>query len=168
MRFRCQNVFNCDAPTYWTKIFFDKEYNDGLYRNVLGFKSFEIQELTGEPGGDRTRRMYTEPMAEAPAVVTKLIGGGLAYTERGSFDAKTEKWTYAITTNKLTEKVRIGGTLWVEPRGDKKIERICEVELEVNVFGVGGVIEKFIADTTRDSYEKTAKYTNEFIAKKGL
>ena len=168
MRFRCQNVFNCDAETYWTKIFFDTEYNDALYRNVLGFKAFEVQELTGETGGDRTRRTYTEPKADAPAVVTKLIGGGLAYTERGRFDAKAQKWSYEITTNKLSDRVRIGGTLWVEPRGDRRIERICEVDLEVKVLGIGGVVEKYIADTTRDSYEKTAVYTNEFIAKKGL
>ncbi len=64
--------------------------------------------------------------------------------------------------------MKIGGTLWVEPRGEKKIERICEVELEVNVFGIGGVVEKFIADTTRESYEKTALYTNDFLARKGL
>lgn len=168
MRFRCQNVFHCDAETYWTKVFFDPEYNKGLYTGTLGFKAFEILELTGEPGGDRTRKMFTEPKSEAPAVVTKLIGGGLSYTETGRFDAKTQKWTYSIATNKLSEKVRIGGTLWVEPRGEKKIERICEVDLEVNVFGVGGAIEKFIADTTRESYEKTAKYTNEFLARKAL
>ncbi len=168
MRFRCQNVFNCDAETYWSKVFFDVEYNRGLYLGTLGFKQFEVLELTGEPGGDRTRKMFTEPKNDAPAVVTKLIGGGLNYTERGRFDAKTQKWTYEITTNKLSDKVRIGGTLWVEPRGDKKIERICEVDLEVNVFGVGGVVEKFIADTTRESYEKTAQYTNAFLANKGL
>ena len=101
-------------------------------------------------------------------MVTKLIGGGLSYTEVGRFDAKTQKWSYDITTNKMADKVRIGGTLWVEPRGEKKIERICEVDLQVNVFGIGGMVEKFIADTTRESYEKTAKYTNEFIASHGL
>lgn len=168
MRFRCSNVFNCDANTYWTKVFFDPEYNKGLYLGTLGFKQFEILELTGEPGGDRTRKMFTEPKSDAPAVVTKLIGGGLSYTETGRFDAKSQKWTYAITTNKLSEKVRIGGTLWVEPRGDKRIERICEVDLEVSVFGVGGVVEKFIADTTRESYEKTAVYTNDWLAKQSL
>jgi hypothetical protein len=167
MKFRCSNVFNCDATTYWTKLFFDAEYNEGLYKGALGFKEFKLLEITGEPGGDRTRKIFTEPKSEAPAVVTKLIGGGIAYNETGRFDAKSGKWTYEIVTTKLSDKIRVGGQLWVEPRGDKKVERICDIEIEVAIFGVGGTIEKFIADTTRESYEKTAKYTNEFIAKKG-
>ena len=168
MRFVCKNTFNCNAETYWTKVFFDKEYNEGLYTKALGFKAFEILELTGESGGDRTRRMYTEPKTDAPAIITKLIGGGLTYSEKGKFDSKTQKWSYEITTSKLADKVRIGGTLWVEPRGDDKVERFCVVDLQVSVFGIGGAVEKYIADTTRESYEKTAIYTNEFIRTKGL
>ena len=167
MKLRCSNIFNCDADTFWTKLFFDREYNEGLYKGALGFKDFKLLELTGEPGGDRTRKMLTEPKTDAPAVVTKLIGGGLTYTETGRLDAKTGKWIYEIATSKLSDKVKIKGQLWVEPRGDRKVERIGEIEIEVKIFGVGGAIEKFIADTTRDSYEKTATYTNDFIAKKG-
>ncbi len=166
MKFRCANIFDCDAHTFWTKLFFDREYNEGLYMNALGFRSFEILEITGEPGGDRTRKILTEPKTETPAVVQKLIGGGITYTETGRLDAKTGKFDYEIVTSKLSDKVKIAGQLWVEPRGDDKVERICDVELHVNIFGVGGAIEKFIAETTRASYEKTAVYTNEFIAKK--
>ena len=61
----------------------------------------------------------------------------------------------------------IGGTFWVEPRGDKKIERICECEVQVKIFGVGGVVESFIEKTTRESYEKTAAFTNRWLAEKG-
>lgn len=166
MKFRCANIFDCDAHTFWTKLFFDREYNEGLYLGALGFKRFEILEVTGEPGGDRTRKILTEPKTEAPAVVQKLVGGGITYTETGRLDAKTGKFDYAIVTSKLSDKVTIKGQLWVEPRGDQKIERICDVELHVSIFGVGGAIEKFIAEATRASYEKTAVYTNEFIAKK--
>lgn len=168
MKFICTNVFNTDAETYWTKIFFDPDYNSGLYLEGLGFKGFEVLEITGEPGGDRTRRMKTEPKTQTPAVVEKLIGGSITYSEVGRLDAKTGKWTYAITTSKLSDKIKISGTLWVEPRGDRKIERFCEIDIEVKVFGVGGTIEKFVAETTRESYEKTGRFTNAWIAKKGL
>jgi hypothetical protein len=112
--------------------------------------------------------MKTEPKTQTPAVVEKLIGGSITYSETGRFDAKTGKWTYDITTSKLSDKIKISGTLWVEPRGEKKIERFCEIDIEVKVFGVGGTIEKFVADTTRESYEKTGRFTNAWIAKKGL
>ena len=73
-----------------------------------------------------------------------------------------------ITTSKLPDKVKIGGEFWVEPRGEKKIERFCRCDIEVKIFGVGGAIEGFIEKTTRDSYEKAARFTNQFIRDKGL
>jgi hypothetical protein len=167
MKFTCSNIFNCDAETYWTKVFFDADYNTGLYMEGLNFKGFELLEVTGEPGGDRTRRIRTEPRTQTPAVIEKLIGGSITYTESGRLDAKSGKWKFEITTSKLSDKISIGGTLWVEPRGDKKIERFCETNIEVKIFGVGGTIEKFVADTTRESYDKTERFTNEWLKKKG-
>ena len=64
--------------------------------------------------------------------------------------------------------MRIGGKFWVEPRGDKRIERICEVDISVNIFGVGGIVEKFVESETRDSYEKATVFTNDWIKKHGL
>lgn len=168
MKFTCSNVFDTDAETFWTKIFFDPEYNTRLYLDALDFEGFEQLSLTGEPGGDRMRRMKTAPRTEMPALVEKLIGGSITYTEEGRFDAKSGKWTFAITTSKLSDKIGISGVLWVEPRGDRKIERFCETDVTVKIFGVGGTIEKFIAETTRESYVKTARFTNAWIAKHGL
>lgn len=168
MKFTVRNTFETDVDTYWDRIFFDPEYNRRLYLEALGFKGFELLELTGEPGEKRTRKIRTEPAADAPAVVRKLIGESLTYTESGSFDPSTGVWTYQIVTNKLSDKVSIGGRLWAEPKGEKRCERIAEVEVVVKVFGVGGAIEKFIEKTTRDSYVKASAFTNRFIAEKGL
>ena len=168
MQFTIRNTFDTDVDTYWRSLFFDPEYNARLYREALGFKSFELVELTGEPGGPRTRTMRTEPAAEAPAIVRKLIGDSLTYTETGSWDPGTKLWTYRIVTNKLAEKVYIGGRLWAEPRGATQCERIAEVEVRVKVLGVGGAVEKFIEKTTRDSYVKASAFTNAYIAERGL
>gem|GEM_PF-40330 len=167
MKATYKHTFNTDVDTYWSKIFFSTDYNERLFRDVLKFQ-YELVELTGEPGGPRRRRVRIEPKTEAPAVVKKLIGDSIGYLEEGSFDPAARKWTYKITTSKLTEKISINGTFWAEPRGDKKIERICEVELKVDIFGVGGAIEKFIAETTGQSYEKAWQFTNQYIAEKGL
>lgn len=167
-KFTLRNIFETDRETFWNRVFFDAEYNRRLYLEGLKFKDFELIELTGEPGGVRTRKMRTEPQSEAPAVVTKLIGGSLSYVEEGRFDPATMRWTYTITTSKLADKVKIGGTFWVEPRGDKRVERICDCEVSVKIFGVGGAVESFIEKTTRESYETAAKFTNDFIREKGL
>ena len=88
MKFTVRHTFNTDVETYWNKLFFDPEYNERLYKHALGFNVFELIELTGEPGGKRTRKLLTEPKSDAPAVVRKLIGDSLQYTETGSFDGR--------------------------------------------------------------------------------
>lgn len=168
MKFIVRDVFDTDVDTYWNEIFFSEEYNSRLYREGLGFKDFQLVELTGEKGGPRTRKMRTEPATDAPAVVRKLIGDSLTYLEAGRFDPAKKLWTYTITTSKLADKLHIGGKLWGEPKGEKKMERVAEIEIEVKIFGVGGTIEKFIEKTTRESYVKATTFTNRFIAEKGL
>lgn len=167
MKFTLRDVFDTNVDNYWNELFFSEEYNSRLYREGLGFKGFQLLELTGEKGGPRTRKLLTEPAADAPAVVRKLIGDSLTYTETGSWDPATRIWTYRIETNKLSEKINIGGRLWAEPKGTK-MERVAEIGIEVNIFGVGGTIEKFIEKTTRESYVKATAFTNRFIAEKGL
>lgn len=166
--FTLRDVFDTDVDTYWDRIFFDAEYNERIYREALGFKSFTILEQTGEPGQVRTRTMRTEPAADAPAVVRKMIGDSFSYTERGTFDPSTKIWTYSITTSGMPEKIKIGGRLWAEPQGDRKCVRVAEIGIEVKIFGVGSAIEKFIEKTTRDSYVKATAFTNRFIAEKGV
>lgn len=167
-KFTIRSTFETDVDTYWNRVFFDPEYNRRLYLEALGFKGFELIELTGQPGERRTRRMKTEPAADAPAVVKKLIGDSLVYAESGTFDPEAKVWTYEIKPNKLTDKVTIGGRLYAQPKGEKRCERVAQIEVTVKVFGVGGAVEKFIERTTRDSYVKAAAFTNRFIAEKGL
>lgn len=166
-RFTCRNTFHTDVDTFWEKVFFDEEYNRGLYLTGLGFKSFDPLELTELPDGGKRRRFRTEPKSEAPAVIKKLVGDSLAYEETGTFDPKTRIWSYTVATSKMADKIKIGGRYWLEPKGDKKLERICEVEITVSIPLVGGTVEGFIEGTTRDSYEKATAYTNTFLASRG-
>lgn len=168
MQFTVRHTFQTDIDTYWSKIFFDREYNEKLFRGALGFPVYDVLELTEPADGARTRRVKIEPKADAPAVVKKLIGDSIAYVEEGRFDPTARKWSYKITTTKLSDKISISGTFWAEPRGEHVIERICVVDCSVKVFGVGGAIETFLEKSTRDSYEKAAEFTNRYIAEKGL
>jgi hypothetical protein len=168
VKFTIRDVFNTDVDTYWSRIFFDPEYNERLYKEGLDFAGYELIELTGEPGERRTRKLRTEPKSDAPAVVRKLIGDSLTYTETGQWDPAKKLWTYSIVTSKLADRLRIGGRLWAEPKGDKKMERVAEIEIEVKILVGSGTIEKFIEKTTRESYVKATAFTNQFIADKGL
>jgi hypothetical protein len=167
-RLTLKHVFNTDAETFWSKVFFDEEYNRRLYLDALGFRGFELLELTKNPDGSVDRRVRTTPKEEVPGILKKYIGGEFSYMEQGHFDPVKKLWKYKIEPSQMAEKVHIAGEYWVEPRGEKQIERVCTVDLEVKVPFIGGGIEAFIGDQTKRSYELAHAFTNKFLAEKGL
>jgi hypothetical protein len=168
MDFQIRHSVNTDPETYWSKIFFDDDFNQEVFMEGMKFKSYEVLENTINDDGSRKRRVRAEPNADAPAVVKKLIGGSLSYTEDGSFDSKTNTWSFKMTMSTLSDKIQVSGKIRLEPRGDKKLERIVDTTINVKIFGVGGVFEKFIEKTTRESHDKAVAFTNQYIAKKDL
>jgi hypothetical protein len=166
---RLEHVFDTNVDTFWEKVFFDEEYNRRLYGpEALKYKQWKLLSLDRKPDGGIARRALMEPPFEAPAVVKKLLGDGITYTEDGTFDPVAKRWRYKIIPSKLADKFTSEGEYWLEPRGDKQLLRICTVKLEVRVFGVGGAVEGFIEKQTKESYEVAARFTNGFIREKGL
>ncbi len=168
-----KHTFNTDVDTFWSKVFFDEAYNRRLYLEALGFRGFEVLELTKHPDGSVTRRVKTTPKEDAPAAVKKLIGAELAYTETGRFDPTTKKWKYEIVPSQMANKVSIKGEYWLDPAADgpdgqKRVLRTCTVDLEVKVPFIGSIVEAFIEGQTKTSYELAEKFTNSYIAEQKL
>ena len=167
-RITLKHLFDTDEATFWPKVFFDRDYNQRLYHEALRYKRWELLEQREEPGGAIVRRASMEPAFEVPALLKKAIGDGISYREEGRFDPATRRWRYTITPNRMAVKLTTRGEYWVEARGDKQIERICTVDLEAKIFGVGGALESFIEKQTREAYDTTMRFTNAFIREKGL
>jgi len=163
-----RHTFNCDADTFWEHVFGSSEFNTTLYREGLEFPEYEIIEDRKDDAGKLHRKVRTTPKSDAPATVRKVIGDSISYVEEGIWDPSVGRYRFSITTSKLADKVRIGGELWVEPKGEGKIERRCDMDVEVKIFGVGRVVEAFVAKSLRDSYGQAAVFTNRWIADKGL
>jgi hypothetical protein len=167
-RITLKHLFDTDEATFWPKVFFDREYNQRLYHEALRYKRWALLEQREEPGGAIIRRAEMEPAFEVPALLKKAIGEGISYTEEGRFDPATRRWRYTITPNRMADKLTTRGEYWVEARGPKQIERICTVDLEAKIFGIGGALESFIEKQTREAYDTTMRFTNAFIREKGL
>jgi hypothetical protein len=163
-----RHTLNIGAEDFWSKVFFDQEFNKRLHLEKLGFKSFEVLEERDEPDGSRIRKVRTEPKAEAPAAVKKLVGDSISYVENGRFDPKSKRYKFSVEPSKLADKIKTQGELWVEPKGDKQCERIVKLDIEVKIFGVGKMVENFIENQTRSSYDIAARFTNEWVEQQGL
>lgn len=165
-----RDTFNVRAETFWKDVFFNPEFLKRLYLEGLACDSVEIKEekLDESNGNGRSRRLLFSQRLEAPAPIRKLFGETTTMEERGQFNPSTKRWRFEMIPDRMPDKVRITGETWVEPVGDDKVERICSVEFGVSIFGVGSLVEKFMASATAESYVKQAAFTRAFIAEKKL
>lgn len=158
---------NTDEETYWSKVVFDEAFNRALYVDYLGI-GWKLLEQK-EDDAKIVRRVHVEPpVGNLPGPVKKVVGDKLAYTEEGTFDKKSKRYTFKVTPSTMAEKSKIHGELFVEKLGDKKIARIAKMHVEVKVMLVGGLVEERIVSDLRSSYDKGATFTNDWIAKHNL
>jgi hypothetical protein len=156
-----------DEDTYWSKIVFDEAFNKAMYVDHLGIK-WTLQDQK-EDDAKITRKVHVEPpTGNLPGPVKKVIGDKLAYTEEGTFDKKTKRYTFKVTPSTMAEKSKISGEMWTEKAGDKKVIRHAKMHVEVKVFMVGGLVEDRILGDLRSSYDKGTAFTNQFIKENGL
>ena len=164
-----RDSFDVTPDTYWDSIFFNPEFQKRMYIEALASDSVDVSPLTTAPNGDRTRKLVFVQKLDAPAAIRKLVGDTTTMEERGTFDLKTKRWRFAMIPDRMPDKLQIRGEMWVEPvAGGNKIERVCELDLSVGIFGIGSMVEKFMSSATVESYAKQTRFTRDFIVEKRL
>jgi len=167
MKVTVSHTFNCTPETFWKKIFFDRTYNEALFRQEMKFPEYDVVEQKETP--DRVeRKVRVTPPQKAPEIVRKLIRGTMSYDEVGTYTAQDGTYRFRTLTSLMTEKIKIGGTIRAEPAGEGKMVRRADMEVEVNVMLVGGSIEKFLAAEIQSNYDVAATFTNRWIAEHKL
>jgi len=168
MRFTLKHLIETDAETFWNKLFFDEEFNRSLCSGHLKFRTFRTLDLKREPNGVITRRTENSPAADVPKIIAKALGDTVSYIEEGRFDPTSKKWSFSAIPGVAANKIHSVGELWVETRGDKRIERFVEIDIQVKIFGIGSLVEQLIEKNSRELYGKAADFTNQWIREKGL
>ncbi len=166
-RIRIEHTFDCTEDTYWTKIFFDEEYNRRLFLDALSFEKFSVVSLTDTPTGRRRVVDAVPKLDDLPGPLKKVIGEGIGYRETGEYDAAKNRVKTTVVTSRLSDKIQIEGELWTEGAG-AKCKRLFECRVTAKIFGIGGMIEKRVCQDMQQSYATAAKFTNAFIAEKKL
>lgn len=162
IEFTLRHELDCTVDRHW-ELFFDHDWTYSLLTEGLGFAA-EIGPVKQE-GGARKRQMDVKPEADMPKAVAKLLGDALGYTERGSYDEATRTWTYDLVLNVLTDKIRMGGKVHLEPLGDDRCTRVSQMYAEAKIFGIGGLVEKAAEKNMRDGWTKSANWINGWLAK---
>jgi len=157
-----RHEINCSEEHFW-KVFFDKDFNNTLFLQELGFPEFELLEQS-DNDGTITRTVRGRPKMDMPKPVVKVLGDSFGYEESGTYDPSTKVWTWKMTPNRLADKLRHKGTVRVEVISDTKVRRIADIEMEAKVFGIGGLIEKTSETQMTAGWNQSATFMNKWIA----
>lgn len=167
MKVQLTHEFAVTADTFWRQLFLDAEYNRWLYVEKLRFPEYKVLEQR-EVDGVVHRKVRISPPQNAPAAVQKVVGDGFSYLELGTLELARGLYRFTTQPSTMPDKVKSGGELRCTDLGPKRCRRSLDFSVEVKLFGVGGIIEGFVAKSTQESYEKAATYTQEWITSKGL
>jgi hypothetical protein len=166
VRTRIENVFHVTPDTFWERLFFDAEYNAGVYRE-LGFTACEVLALDRLADGRVRRLLRAEPPIKAPDLLKRRLAGRVFYTEEGTYDPARRVWEFANESSMASDSTRVSGSIRAEPHAEGMLH-VVELDIQVSAFGLGGMVEKLIEKNTRESYRVTTAFTNRFAREQGL
>lgn len=166
--FKTEHTFNCSEDTYWDEVFPDEEFNRRLFMDELGFTAYEVKVFEDTPKGKRRVIEATPDLGEMPGPMKKLVGDGVGYREESELDRESKRMQVKVIPSKLADKIKMEGVFFTRSAGEGKCTRVFEMDVNVKIFGVGGMVEKKILDDLAQSYDKAAKFTNAYLEEKGL
>ncbi len=164
MKFRVEHTYEGVSFPEYESLHFDEGFNKALAESVkLGRTLLKLDR------GPTTlvRHVRIEPAREIPGPVAKLLGGNkLSYVEEVDYELGKGRGRWKTITSVLTDKIDSQGTLELVavPGG---VKRIVTGDIKVSVFGVGGIIEKFVVSDVEKSYDAAAAFTREWLKKRG-
>lgn len=159
--------FSLAPETYWRELCLSLDYQRRLYREALGAQQVELVEEHGDfARGWRRRLRFTKPIA-APAAVRKLFGSSVTVEEQSEFEPVAQRWSYRIVPPLMADRIEIRGhvTLVAQAGG---IEQRSESSVSCRMFGLGGILEPFVARSTEEGHADKTAFTRRYIAEKGL
>lgn len=156
-----ENEIDCTPSQYWERIHGDDAFNRALYLDHLGH-GYEQLVNDSEKG---IFKAHIQPSPDAPALVLKVLGDAFSFVEDGVFDAQTRVYRFKITPSTLPNKIGTEGEMRVESVGDDRCRRVVDFTFHARIPGLGGVVEKFLAKTTKESFEVSAAFANQWLSR---
>ncbi len=163
-----ENEIPCTEEDFWSKTFFEEEWNRRFYLEILKFPEWKVLEQTREPNGAVKRRVHLLPQTVGlPGPLKKVMGDKFSYIEEGTYDPAKKQYDYRVIPSVMPEKTNGKGRITTRASGNKVL-RTAHVDIEVKVFMVGGMLEEKILNDFRQSSEEAAKFSRVYVKEKGF
>lgn len=161
MKFKAEHTFRgIDLPTY-EKLYFDEAFNVELCKATGLERTLVKRDVVGSK---LVRAVKVSPQGrDIPAPVAAVLGGSkFEYTEHMDYDLGEYLGRWRTEPFVLKDKILSSGTVsFSAVQGG--VRRVVEGDVQVKVFGVGGIIERFVVADVDKSYSKAAEFTQAWI-----
>lgn len=162
-----QRRFPVRSETYWRELCLSLEYQERLYCEALGCRTMHVLEHEGGYETGMRRRLRFEKPIDAPAPIRKLFGDCVTIEEVSSFDPQARCWSYQMIPAVLGERLDIRGSVRLDENAEGVVQ-LSTTSVSCRIFGVGGIIEHFVAKSTFEGNADKADFTLRYIEEKGL
>lgn len=159
--------FAVSLETYWRELCLSLVYQERLYREALGCSRMEVLENSGSYETGVKRRLRFTKTIDAPAAIAKLFGSAVTIEEHSSFDAGEQCWTYRMVPSLMGDRIDIRGRVRARTDGSG-VEQLSENSVTCRLFGLGGIIEPFVARSTEEGNADKANFTRRYIEENSL
>lgn len=161
MKFRAAHTIHKISVADYETLYFDEAFGALLCQSVALRRKLISRQLDGN---QLTRAVMVGPQREIPKSVAKILGcERIEYIEHIDYTLGSFAGRWHTVSSVLPDKVRSAGTFAFEPMG-ADVLRVVEGDIDVKIFGLGGLVERFIAADVQNSYAQAAAFTNDYRA----
>jgi hypothetical protein len=159
--------FDVSLETYWRELCLSLVYQERLYAEALGCNAMQVLAHEGDfETGVKRRLRFTKPI-DAPAAISKLFGSYVTIEEHSVFDPREQSWTYRMVPSLFADRIDIRGRVRAVPQGSG-VEQQSDNTVTCKMFGLGAIIEHFVARSTEEGNNDKASFTRRYIDEKKL
>ncbi len=150
-----ESTFQNVSVEEFVDVYFSEAVNTAAAK-CLGLKEGSLVEKVEHGNGTVSRRVKMSPSLDLPKPIQKVLAGApIEYFEVSIYDPKTQKIEYKMESG-AGDVVKVHGTISFIKKGTGVVRRI-EGIVDVRIFGVGGLIERYIDKEIAKSYAKVAE-----------
>jgi hypothetical protein len=162
MGYTVRHTIETDVDSFW-RLFLDQDVALAMWKDLGSPGSYEVVEENISDDGSTTWRIDYAANVDLPSFAKKFVGDG-SYSEFGTYDNVHKQYKARCVPKQNADKFGTTFEIRALPLGDgTRCERVTVVENTVKVFGVGGLIERFLEHTQRDAHNRAADFLNRWI-----
>jgi len=149
----------CSAETYWACVL-DPEYAARLFVGELGFVRYDVLEQRDRVS-NVLRRVRAEPShKDVPGMLHSMLG----YIEESDLDRRRSLYNFRTINEARPGSVDVRGFIHAQPLHASRCVRTCEIHINVKALGLGGWVERRMAEDLTKSYGVSARFTDWWVA----